>query len=152
MIYAAVSGTRRGRPDLEHWLQRFVAKYGPTTFISGDDIGDYARGVDKLMPLVCAWNGWTCIPHRVVPVLGNPYMYWERNQRMADALQAADVGMRHCICLPDDDSKGTWDCAERCELLGAVVHVCPLWDGDVVRRYARPAVSGRVMGERPWKR
>lgn len=117
-----VTGTRRGRPDVAYWLDRWARRYGlPEVLIVGD-----ADGVDAQAVM---WCGETRpLLQRVVvnPLLASPHRYHDRNQRMVDAAEPGD----HCLAFPDPESRGTWDCVRRARARGLRVFVLPLVDEE----------------------
>jgi hypothetical protein len=142
MIYCVVTGTRRDtRPDTARWLARFVRKHGGTTFVLGD-----ADGVDEL-----AWHWCT---QAMIDGFGpvdfiretadrkrpTPERFHERNQRMVDEAKGR-APQPVCLAIPDDDSRGTWDCYLRALAAGLVCHALPLVDEDwkVVKRFEMPS-------------
>jgi hypothetical protein len=112
-----ITGSRKGREDVERWLDRWGAKYGqPELVIVGG-----APGVDTQAELYASRACWKV---RVVPAP------WQRlgaragpvrNQAMVDLCRSGD----HCLAFPSLGSRGTLDCASRARAAGLSVFVLP---------------------------
>lgn len=116
-----VTGTRDGRNDTWQRLDELVAERGkPRLVVLGGDENNgkrTSRGVDFQA------REW-CVAHRIQHVI--KYALWDdepraagpnRNSLMAHECGSGDV----CLALPGPKSKGTHDCARKCEARGAEV-------------------------------
>lgn len=91
-----ITGTRYGRPDLWHWMYRFVARHGvPELWILGD-----ATGVDTDAHELCMREGWV---HRIYYADWRPMgvFNWragfDRNEKMVLAADPGDF----CLGFPN---------------------------------------------------
>lgn len=118
MTVLVVTGTRRGRPDVEDRLDAWVAQHGyPSRIVIGD-----AAGVDFQARRWAIERGVTWSVH-VADWKGRGRLAGpERNQRMVDA---AGPGA-HLLALPDWQSVGTYDCIARARKAKLHVQVCPV--------------------------
>lgn len=112
-----VTGTRRGRPDVELWLGRWMQRHDvPSLLVVGD-----ARGVDAQ---AYAWGrlvGAAIKREAVDRTRPSPERYRERNARMVEQCEPGD----HCLALPDADSRGTWHCVRLARRAQLTVFVLP---------------------------
>ena len=115
-----ITGTRKGRPDVARWIERFLLKHDPSEAIVGD-----AAGVDTQAFLALSRVGVSVIREVVTGPKSDPRSYHDRNQRMADHCGPGDA----CLAFPDGESRGTWDCVRRCRERGMRVYVLPMLEG-----------------------
>lgn len=113
-----ITGTRKGRIDVERWLERWAAKYAaPDELVVGG-----APGVDTQAELYALRACWKV---RVVPA---EWRRWGaragplRNLAMVDLCGAGD----HCLAFPAHGSRGTYDCVSRARAAGLSVFILPL--------------------------
>lgn len=115
-----ITGTRNGRADFEEHADAIVAEYGPPRLVVlGGDMNDgelSQRGVDKSAGAWARKHGFTVLIE---------YADWDRgkgagpvrNTAMSKHGGPGDV----CLALPDEQSKGTHDCARKCKKRGQEV-------------------------------
>lgn len=113
-----VTGTRRGRPDVEKWLGFWARKFGwPSLLVVGDasgvDAQAYAWGRRRGLKIA------RIIADRYLP---SPERYHERNRLMVERCRPGD----HCLAFPDKASRGTWHCVGLARHAGLKVHVMPV--------------------------
>lgn len=118
-----ITGTRDGRCDVRHWMERFVRTHGvPELFVLG-----CASGVDTVAWLFCEKRRWAYVRIFADLLKPSPQRYHDRNQRMADLVGEGDW----CLAFPVAGSRGTWDCLHRCKERGARATQLPLNTPDV---------------------
>lgn len=120
-----VTGSRDGRRDVEHWLDRWLVKYGiPELVVLGD-----ARGVDWQAMQWCKRHGllyqvfvadWDNLGKAAGPA---------RNEEMVRACSAGD----HALGFPVGDSIGTYGCLSLARHAGLQARALPFL-ADVVNQ------------------
>lgn len=113
MTTLAVTGTRRGRSDVEAQLDLYARVFGaPTLVIVGGDRNGKRRshrGVDLQAFNHARLRGW---PGLAV------YADWDVYGRAAGPLRNGRMVTRagtgaHLLAFPDERSSGTWDCFDQ---------------------------------------
>lgn len=115
-----ITGTRNGRADFEKHADAIVDEYGPPRLVVlGCDMNNgfiSSRGVDEQAYKWALQRGYAW---------RREWANWDkghsagpkRNTAMSKHGGPGDV----CLALPDEQSKGTYDCARKCEKRGQEV-------------------------------
>ncbi|MDB5716220.1 MAG: hypothetical protein JWO15_3617 [Sphingomonadales bacterium] len=108
------SGTRRGREDTIALANELLETRGrPDEIVVG-----CAAGVDKQIRLWAKFHDITLNVKTADKSVASPKRFHDRNQEIADELvPEGDV----LFALPDDSSRGTYDCIKRCKARGIEV-------------------------------
>lgn len=94
-----ITGWRKGRLDVEYWLDRWVRKYGAPSLVIVGDSDDWTPwlGVDGQARVWALSRGFTVEHVRCITVLRSPERFHERNDRMVSFLRA---GRDWCLAFP----------------------------------------------------
>lgn len=105
-----ITGTRRQRKDTATQCDAVVAEYGiPRLVVVGD-----ATGVDRAAYFWASRRGYAIAKEVVDPSTPSPQKFHDRNQRMVGHAGLGDI----CLGLPDEKSRGTFDCLSRAKNRG----------------------------------
>lgn len=102
-----ITGSRRGHPDLERWLTRWVERFGaPVIAVVGDN-EDTPGSVDKrayewfsARPGRCHYLARVCVDRR----LPSPQRFHVRDRQMVEIAKPGDW----LLAFPDSQSRGTY--------------------------------------------
>lgn len=113
-----VTGSRHGRLDVEHYLDRWARKFGEPHWI----VLGCALGVDRQALLWAIERGYFFVVRTAD---------WERFGKQAGSLRNADMAAMigredYALAFPLAEAKGTRNCMQHCRQWTANVFECPL--------------------------